>query len=385
VIGVGRRVSRKALNGIGEKHKGTPIDRHELARSLFLQHSERKEFEMKKTMLLALALACIFTIGLTCLPQRAMSEEIVIKAVTHMPKNYIALDPAREFLKRVNAKAKGRLKIDWLGGPEVIKTNDQVVALKAGTIDMLLFYPFGIAASAVPEAYCKGLSELAEWEERKTGAYELWCEIFEKRLNAKYLGRFQNLSGFYIYSKKKITKLDDFKGMKLRGTPLYLPFIEALGAAPVNVPLPDTYTALERGIVDGLMFTKFGMTGLGFQEVTKFLLNERVFQAEVATLVTSSTWAKIPKDLQQMIMEVMEDMEYIGTVRTMLIEEKEDEERRKAGMEFTQLSPEEAQKYRKLAYEKTWEYVLPRAPEYGPKLRALSSKSAVPKNSFPWQ
>ena len=106
VIGVGRRVSRKPLNG-GEKHKGTPVDRHELARSLFLQHSERKEFDMKRTMLLALALACIFTIGLTCLPQRAMSEEMVIKAVTHMPKNYIALDPAREFLKRVNAKARG--------------------------------------------------------------------------------------------------------------------------------------------------------------------------------------------------------------------------------------------------------------------------------------
>ena len=84
-------------------------------------------------------------------------------------------------------------------------------------------------------------------------------------------------------------------------------------------------------------------------------------------------------------MEVMEDMEYIGTVRTMLIEEKEDEQRRNAGMEFTQLSREEAQKYRKLAYDKTWEYVLPRAPEYGPKLRTLSSKSALPKDSFPWQ
>jgi TRAP-type C4-dicarboxylate transport system substrate-binding protein len=137
----------------------------------------------------------------------------------------------------VNKRTAGKVKIDWVGGPEVIKTFDQIHALKAGTIDMILYYPFGYMKSVMPESWCKGLSELAEWEERKTGAFELWSEIFEKRVNAKYLGRLHSLLPFMVFSNKKIEKTEDFRGMKMRVMPLYIPFLKALGASPVTIPL----------------------------------------------------------------------------------------------------------------------------------------------------
>ena len=84
-------------------------------------------------------------------------------------------------------------------------------------------------------------------------------------------------------------------------------------------------------------------------------------------------------------MEIMEDMEYIGTMRNALIVEKEDRIRKKAGMKTLKLSPAEAKKFRNICYEKTWEYVTGMAPEYAPKLRKASSRAALKKGTFPWQ
>jgi TRAP-type C4-dicarboxylate transport system substrate-binding protein len=342
----------------------------------------KEEGGMKKGILAA-AMGFAFIFGLNLGDVR--SEVITIKALTAFPKNHLNNDPVPLFIEKVNERTEGKVKIDWIGGPEVIKTFDQVLALKAGTIDMILYYPFGYMKSVMPEAWAKGLTELAEWEERKTGAYDVWCEIFERRVNARYLGRFHSLLPFKVFSNKKIESVADFKGMKMRVMPLYIPFIKELGATPVTISPDEIYTSMERGVVDGFMWPNVGMISWGLQEVTKYQLDPGVFQMEPATMVNLNKWKKIPKDLQEKILDVMKDMEYIASMRNIMIEQKEEAVRKAAGMKTISLPPEEAQKFREVCYDITWKYVLEMAPEYGPKLRELSSKKALPKGTFPWQ
>ena len=64
------------------------------------------------------------------------------------------------------------------------------------------------------------------------------------------------------------------------------------------------------------------------------------------------------KDLQEVIMDVMKDMEYIATMRTIMIEKKEEAVKKAAGMETITMSPEEAKKFLTICYDKTWEYVM---------------------------
>ena len=106
---------------------------------------------------------------------------------------------------------------------------------------------------------------------------------------------------------------------------------------------------------------------------------------EPATVIAMEKWKKIPKDMQDMIMDVVQDVEYIGTMRNELIVRKEARIREAAGMKTIKLPPEEAAKFIKICYDKTWEYVTEAAPEYAPKLRKASSRSALPKGTFPWQ
>ncbi len=336
---------------------------------------------MKKTILLLLSIFVLILIGST----NAFSEPIVIKGITAFPKNHLNNDPVQMFIDKINERSGGELKLEWLGGPEVVKTFDQVHALKAGTIDMNYYYPFGYMKSVMPEAWAKGLTRLAEWEERKTGAYELWCEIFEKRVNAKYIGRFHSLIPFKVFSNKRITKVEDFKGLKLRVMPLYIPFIEALGATPVTIPPPEIYTSMERGVVDGFMWPNVGVISWGLQEVTKYSIDPGVFQMEPATMISLKKWNSLPEKHQALIMDVMKDMEYIASMRNEMIEQKEATVRHEAGMEVLELPPEEAKNFKEICYNKTWEYVINMAPEYGPKLRELTTRDALPKGTFPWQ
>lgn len=189
---------------------------------------------MKKVFLILLS---ILFLAISLLAIEINAQPIVIKGVTAFPKTHLNNDPVPFFIEEVNKRAKGRLRIDWLGGPEVFASFDQIHALKAGTIDMIIYYPFGYMKSLMPEAEAKGLSELAEWDERKTRAFELWTEIFEKRVNAKYLGRFHNNLNFQIHMNKKIEKIEDFRGLTIRTMPLFnhllRPWVPALSPHPL--------------------------------------------------------------------------------------------------------------------------------------------------------
>jgi len=313
------------------------------------------------------------------------SQQIILKAITAFPKPHLNNDPVPLFIEAVNKRAAGRLKIEWLGGPEVMGAFDQIHAIKAGTIDMNLYYPWAYMKSLMPEAEAQGLSELSAWEERKSGLFELWTEIFAKRVNAKYLGRLHSDVTFHVFCNKKIEKIEDFKGMKIRVMPLYIPFLKALGASPVTMPPPEIYTAMERGVVEGFMWPRVGMVSWGLQEVTKYMILPGVFQMEPATMINLDKWNKIPKDLQDIIMDTIQEYEYIGTMRNYKLVEKEERIREKAGMKNIQLPPKDAEKFVHTAYEMTWQEILKAAPEYGPKLRKAMSRSALPKGAFPWQ
>lgn len=336
---------------------------------------------MRRAIMAAIIMMAV--IGL--LASTGICGPIVLKGITAFPKNHLANDPVPIFIDKVNQRSGGKLKIDWIGGPEVVKSFDQVHALKSGMIDIILYCPFPYMKSLLPVAEAKALSQLAQWEERASGAFDLMSEILAKRVNGKYLGSPHSYVGYHIYTNKKITQLADFKGVKIRAQPLYVPLLEALGATPVSMPAPEIYTAMERGVVDGFMWPKVGMISWGLHEITKYVVEPSILRMGSCTVMNLDKWNKLPKELQDTVMDVMKDVEYIGAMRNIMIAEYEDGVRRNAGMQFVKLPPEDAKKLEALAYEKTWAEVIKDAPEDGPKLRKLSSKEALPKGTFPWQ
>ena len=301
-------------------------------------------------------------------------EPIILKGITGTPINNLYNQSVPTFIDLVYKKSNGRLKIEWTGGPEVIATFDQAEAVKKGTIDMLLHYPRAYFKSHIPVAEASALSQLTAWEERKSGAFELWAKIFREKANAEYIGRFHSNIKFCVYTNFKVEKLDDMKGKKFRVMPLYTPLFIALGASPVTIPPSDIHTGMERRVVDGYMWPELGIVSMGWHEVTKFVIYPSIFQIEPTTVINLDKFNKLPKDLQAVLKDSMENIELIATEQLLKVAQAEWEKMQKAGMRRIELPPADAKKFINIAYETTWNKIIKDDPIYGPQFKKLTSK-----------
>lgn len=85
-------------------------------------------FSVKETAgRVALALASWF-VAASVLAQ----QPVVLKAVTAWDKSLTFVDKYMDWVKRVNDKGAGKVRIDYVGGPEVYPSFEQLEPLKRG-------------------------------------------------------------------------------------------------------------------------------------------------------------------------------------------------------------------------------------------------------------
>src|ERR1700724_4735594 len=94
-----------------------------------------------------------------------------MRAISFIPKNDPVLAMANAWVAEVNAKLGSQLRINYVGGPEVIGRFQQVEALRTGVVDVI-FVPTGDYQDQIPASQAFVLSRLAPMEERKRGFFE---------------------------------------------------------------------------------------------------------------------------------------------------------------------------------------------------------------------
>ena len=98
-------------------------------------------------------------------------------------------------------------------------------------------------------------------------------KAFEKKglvVLGQYLYPFQ-----VAYSSKKLTSLADFKGQKIRVTsPEQGEFIKRLGGIPETIGAPQVPSALDRGVVDGVLTANTGGGNI-WKDLLKYQLPDR--------------------------------------------------------------------------------------------------------------
>lgn len=173
----------------------------------------------------------------------------------------------------------------------------------------------------------------------------------EKKLNAKVVGRWYELGYDNCWTlKKKITKLEDFKGLKMRHSGGSIPAarFRALGASGVFIAWPDVPMALVRGTVDGLATTAKSAESAKLHEAgIKYGVFTRNFMGYYIPLVSLKFWYSLPPDLQRIFIEVWN--EHVPKQREIARKEQKDAEEflKSKGVEIHYPSGEELAKWRK--------------------------------------
>ncbi|MFQ5826215.1 MAG: TRAP transporter substrate-binding protein [Dehalococcoidia bacterium] len=101
---------------------------------------------------------------------------------------------------------------------------------------------------------------------------------------------------------KQVQTLEDLKGLKVRTLGgLMTPGLEALGAIPVNVPLPDVYLAMERGVIDAGSTDVAMATSFKLAEVTSSTLDFGFGRGIVVIAMNLDSYNRLPADLQALL------------------------------------------------------------------------------------
>src|SRR5512145_1842538 len=216
------------------------------------------------------------------------AAEVTFKAVNAFAERTGSSILFERFIDKVNADGKGLVQINYLGGPKAMPPFEVGNAVRTGVVDMAnvtgAFY-----TNIMPESDALKLSQVTMEEQRKNGAWAYINQLWNQKMNAWYLARSVDYSPFHLYLTKKIDK-PDLSGLKIRITPVYRDFFQALGASVVQTPPGEVYTALERGVVDGYGWPIYGIFDLGWQERTKFRVDPGFYNAEVSVLVNLDAW-----------------------------------------------------------------------------------------------
>ena len=234
-------------------------------------------------------------------PAPAPVKPIELKFAYHTPPR-ASLVP--EFFvpwtQAIEKAAGGQVKITHYGGETLVKLADNYDAVVSGLADMAMVEP-DVTPGRFPLSEINRLPFIFSDAEITARVYhellEKYCTNEWKEVKVLVCPA---LSPLEYFGTKQVHVLEDFKGMKIRGGGTVEGWIfQALGATPVEIPTPELYTSLERGLVNGCFFNVAGVMGFKIHEVTKNRTMCALYPATWVIVMNLQTWEKLPANVKK--------------------------------------------------------------------------------------
>jgi TRAP-type transport system periplasmic protein len=309
---------------------------------------------MRKVIVSAFAAAAVSAASLAPVP--AASQEVTLRLHTFLPP---VANPVKHFMvpwaKKIETASKGRIKVQiypvmQLGG----KPEQLLQQVRDGVVDIVWTLP-GFTPGVMPKLEVFELPFL----HRSTKATVLGLQDYIEKHMKKDFEPYHVLlvhahAGSLFMTKDPITKVEDFEGMKLRSYSRTNAWIlEALGATPLQVALPELVPMLNKGTVSGSILPYEIAPAVKMQDLTNYFTTLAPPQPRLSTaiftlLMNKAKYESLPADLKKVIddnsgrnlapeaIEIWDRIEVAG----------EKVMHSKSKNKFSSLSPEETAKFK---------------------------------------
>jgi tripartite ATP-independent transporter DctP family solute receptor len=257
---------------------------------------------------------------------------------------------AEKWAELIKEKSGGKLTLRVFGNGELGGDVQALSAVQGGTIEFTSMNS-GILQGIAKEFAIFDFPFIFESGEEADpildGAFgkKLADLLPEKNLyNLAYweLG-FRNMTN----SRREISKLEDFSGLKLRviQSPIYLDTFGALGVNPVPMPFPEVFSALEQKIIDGQENPFSVIEKARIQEVQKFLTITNHMYNPQSVLASKKRWDALTGDEKEILTSTLVEATRWQRENSRKLAEESLENLKKT-MTVTILPPEELAKIR---------------------------------------
>lgn len=243
----------------------------------------------------------------------AQQDPIVLKYTTFVPSNHVMVtEGGNLFMNEVTRLTNGRVKFEFYPAEQIGKAKQFIDLMNTGLVDIA---DIGIGYFTADRLPLLGIIEMPGLTNSSCAASRALRSIgtpggilHENDFKANGIRAldFRVNPGFNIVSLRvPVNSIADLKGKKLRTAGGVMEVaIKSLGGIPVSMTSSEIYTALDRGTLDGVMFTytlsdtlgfdkvsKYGTTGFGFGTPGQFIM------------ISEATFQKMPKDIQDALLQ----------------------------------------------------------------------------------
>ena len=225
-----------------------------------------------KTASAALCAALGLTWGAPATP--AASAEKLVYA-TFFADFYAGSKADIWFMEEIEKRSGGEIKFERYWNQSLLRAPDLMQGLTTGAADVVNSsaavynskeYP--LSGVVMPYITTRGDAAIHAWQDLYKNNADLRAEYESK--GAKVLYGF-SWSENSVWTRRPISKIEDFKGLKVRAVPPIAEPIRRLGGTPVALTWAEGIEALQRGVVDGVGSTPFdSAVHAGMHEVAKY-------------------------------------------------------------------------------------------------------------------
>ncbi len=243
----------------------------------------------------------------------AKSKTMELKVVTYLSPRYgDGFYCAGRMVDYINQYGKSRgISAKLYHSQTVYKSKEMLPALISGNIDIGVFmgpYVEGtlpiFGASDLPFIWDDVYTQ-REGVRKGSPIFNLVAKECAKK-NLQLLAMASSMPE-EILSRKPLMKIEDFKGMKIRvAGAVYAKALESIGAVPISMPSSETYTSLQRGVVDAVMGGDITFRARKLYEVAKYQINLRAFQFDWPVLMNMGSFSRLSEEQKKVVWNAAE-------------------------------------------------------------------------------
>ena len=254
---------------------------------------------------LALPLLAAILLG-GCGKETGKAEPIVLSYSIFFPATHSQYKTAAAWAQQVETATNGRVKINLYPGGTLTKPQQAYEGVVNGISD--------IAMSCL--AYTRGRFPLLEGLDLPLGypdgqtasriAHDIVRKYQPAELEQTHVLYLHAHGPGILASKTPVRSLADFAGLKVRATGLSAKLVETLGGVPVAMSQPETYEALQKGVVAATFCPVETLKGWKQGEVINCLTDtSRIgYTTAMYVVINKDVWAALPEDIKAIVTEV---------------------------------------------------------------------------------
>ncbi len=258
----------------------------------------------------AVVIAGFLLIGLSSCSKSPQSEKVTeLSYSVFFPPSHIQCQTAQSWADEIAKRTNGQVKINVYSAGTLTKAPQCYEGVVSGVSDI------GMSCFA----YTRGRFPLLEGLDLPLGypngmvATKVATAMVRKYQPAEV----NDVHVLYIHahgpgilaSRKPVHKLEDLAGLKVRATGLSSKIVQHLGGTPIAMSQPETYEALQKGVVDATFCPIETLKGWKQGEVIDSVTETSVigYTTSMFVVMNKDAWNKLTDEQQKVFNEVSDE------------------------------------------------------------------------------